>query len=123
MQEKITKSYLRKNPNHIFVFGDNLQRFGKGGAAVLRDEPNAYGFITKKAPNNNNGSFYRPEEYQEKFNTELKRLKKIITREINKTFLISKLGEGLANKYNIFEKVIQPGLEELREFDNVKFLF
>lgn len=120
---KITKSYLRQNKNHIFVFGDNLLRKGKGGAAELRDEPNTFGFITKKAPNNNIGSFYKPEEYQQKFEVELNRLIKTIKKYPNNTFLISKLGGGLANKYNIFEKVIRPGLECLKEYDNVKFLY
>ena len=119
---KITKSYLRKNPNHIFVFGDNLQRKGKGGASKLRDEPNTYGFITKKAPNNNSGSFYKPEEYEIKFESELKNLIKQIEKNPDKTFFISKLGGGLANKYNIYEKIIKPGLERLKEYENVEFL-
>jgi hypothetical protein len=33
----ITKKYLENHPNHIFVFGDNSLRQGKGGAASLRD--------------------------------------------------------------------------------------
>jgi len=48
----MTKEYLRAHPEVIFVFGDNLIHRGKGGAAKLRDEPNTYGFITKKYPNN-----------------------------------------------------------------------
>jgi len=123
MEKQITKTYLQNNPNHVFVFGDNLLRVGKGGAATLRDELNSYGFITKKAPNNNDNSFYRPEEYQEIFDDELNKLKNIIQTNPNKLFLISKLGGGLANKYNIFEKIIQPGLEELKQFNNVQFLF
>lgn len=119
---KITKSYLRQNPNHIFVFGDNLQRKGKGGAATLRDEPNTCGFITKKAPNNSSGSFYKPEEYKQKFETELRRLIKHIESNPDKTYLISKLGAGLANKYNIREKVIEPELTRLEVYDNVVFL-
>lgn len=119
----VTKSYLRQNPNHIFVFGDNLKRKGYGGAAKLRDEPNTFGFITKKAPNNSDGSFYQPEEYREKFEVELRRLKKEIERNPDKTFLISKLGGGLANKYKIFQKVIKPGLKELKQYENVQFLY
>lgn len=118
---KITKSYLRNNPNHIFVFGDNLKRKGYGGAATLRDEPNTYGFITKKAPNNNDGSFYTPDEYKEKFDVELKRLIKEIEKNPDKIFLISKLGAGLANKYGIYQKIIKPGLTILNKYDNVKF--
>lgn len=119
---RITRSYLRKNPDYIFVFGDNLQRKGKGGAAKLRDEPNTYGFITKKAPSNNSGSFYKPDEYKEKFESELRKLIEEIEKNPNKTFLISKLGGGLANKFNIHEKIIKPGLERLKEYNNVVFL-
>lgn len=119
---KITKDYLRANPNHVFVFGDNLQRKGKGGAAKLRDEPNTYGFITKKAPNNDDESFYRPSEYYPKFESERRKLIKEIERNPDKTFLISKLGGGLANKFSIHEKVISPGLSVLREYGNVIFL-
>lgn len=119
---KITKAYLRENPDHIFVFGDNCKRKGKGGAATLRDEPNTYGFITKKAPNNNDGSFYKPKEYEEKFQVELRKLMKEIQRNPDKTYLISKLGAGLANKYGIYQKVIKPGLTILKNYHNVRFL-
>ena len=30
----------------LFVFGDNTNRFGKGGTAAVRDEPNAMGVVT-----------------------------------------------------------------------------
>jgi len=123
MEQKITKQYLRNNPYHVFVFGDNLLRIGKGGAASLRDEPNTYGFITKKKPNNKDNSFYKPDEYQEIFDIELYALKEIIQDHSHYLFLISKLGGGLANRYNIFEKIIQPGLQELKQFNNVQFLF
>jgi len=118
----ITRKYLRRNPNHIFVFGDNLLRVGKGGAALLRDEQNTYGFITKKEPNNIDSSFYRPNEYKEVFDNELRKLIKKIELYPNRTFLISKLGGGLANKYSIYEKVIKPGLKPLEKYDNVVFL-
>ena len=124
----ITKEYLRQNPNHIFVFGDNLTRKGKAGAAALRDEPNTFGFITKKYPSNYDSSFYRPEEYREVFNSELETLISFIEDSLcwdghPKLYLISKLGSGLANKYNIFEEVIEPGLEILKKYKNVKFLY
>ncbi|MFW6247319.1 MAG: hypothetical protein ACOC22_04075 [bacterium] len=63
MEEIITRKYLKENPEHIFVFGDNLLRKGYGGAAKLRDLPNTYGFITKKYPDNKDESFYTPDEY------------------------------------------------------------
>ena len=40
---------LRMNPDKIFVFGDNNGRVGKGGQAIIRDEPNALGVSTKRS--------------------------------------------------------------------------
>jgi hypothetical protein len=48
----IAREYLRSHPDHVFVFGDNLLGRGLGGAAALRREPNTFGFITKKRPDN-----------------------------------------------------------------------
>jgi len=45
----ITAQYLKENPDHIFVFGDNTVRKGFGGAAKFRDFPNTYGFVTLKS--------------------------------------------------------------------------
>lgn len=118
----VTREYLRSHPTHIFVFGDNLKRKGKKGAAELRDEPNTYGFVTKRAPNNLDQSFYRPENYRLLFEFELKLLEMAIEKG-EYTFLISQLGAGLANKYNIWEKVIKPRLESLRKYPNVVFLW
>lgn len=120
----ITKEYLLNNPKHIFVFGDNLLRKGKGGAAILRDLPNTYGFITKKAPNNRDESFYRVNEYREIFAAEMARLTEEISKHPDNTYLISKLGAGLANRYKIWENVIKPSIKPaLFRFSNVVFLW
>lgn len=119
----IDKKFLKANPNYIFVFGDNQLRIGYGGAASLRDEPNTYGFITKKEPNMNDNSFYRPNtEYQLIFQEELSKLINTIQNNPDKIFLISKLGGGLANKYGIREQIIEPGISLLTQFSNVKFI-
>lgn len=119
----ITKEYLRNNPNDIFVYGDNTCHRGKGGAAALRDEPNTYGFITKRYPSNEDDSFFTPEEYESVFNDEMKKLKNVIEENTNKRFLISKLGSGLANRFSIFENVIYNRLIELERYNNVILLF
>ena len=41
ISENYTPELLRANPNKLFLFGDNNTRTGKGGQAVIRDEPNA----------------------------------------------------------------------------------
>lgn len=119
---EITQEFLDYDPNAYFVFGDNLQGYGHGGAAKLRDHPHSIGFITKKFPDNKDESFYKPEEYSPVFFEELRKLKKIIEKRPSKTFYISQLGGGLANKYFIWQKLIRHNLvRELEKFENVVF--
>lgn len=119
----IDREYLRSHTNEIFVFGDNLVRVGRGGAAILRDETNTYGFITKKRPDHMDDSYYKPLEYRPIFYSELDKLIETIKDNPSYTYLISRLGGGLANKYRIFEEVIQDGLQVLKTFPNIRFLF
>lgn len=53
----LSPQLLRENPNYLFVFGDNTLRYGKGGQAVIRDEPNAFGIVTKLKPSTSNDSY------------------------------------------------------------------
>ena len=120
----ITRKYLKENPDHIFVFGDNLARRGKGGGAMLRDEPNTYGFITKKFPVYQSWGYYKSAEYPPVYIEEIEKLIKEIEANPDKTYLISKLGAGLANKFKIFDEVIKPRIKkDLQSYSNVKFLW
>lgn len=120
----ITKKFLDENPNAIFVFGDNIRRTGYGGAAMFRDHPQAYGFITKKNPDSADESFYRPDNYRTDFNIYALELQLFIEKNQDKTFYISQLGGGLANRYKIWEQVIKPGLEkDFSDYENVIFLW
>jgi hypothetical protein len=119
---EITEEFLDLNPNAYFIFGDNIERKGYGGAAKLRDHPRSIGFITKKFPDNRETSFYHPQEYSEVFFEELTKLEKIIKSNPTKTFYISQLGSGLANKYRIWEILINHNLTSvLQKFFNVIF--
>lgn len=111
----VTKDFLRKNPMTVFVFGDNTIRSGYGGAAYLRDEANSYGFITKKFPNTEPESYYTIEEYIPVFNEEMKKLNELICNNRQKRFLISRIGRKLANKYGIYEAIIWPKIQLLKE--------
>lgn len=119
---QITWEFLDTTPSAYFVFGDNLQKRGKGGAAILRDHPHSLGFITKKFPDNNDGAFYHPEEYSPVFFEELRKLEEIIKKHPEKTFYVSKLGAGLANKFRIWELLIHHNLTmALDKYSNVVF--
>ena len=41
---------VQANPDKIYIFGDNTEGWGKGGQAIIRDEPNAFGIATKDSP-------------------------------------------------------------------------
>ena len=50
---------LRNNPEHLFVFGDNMVRKGFGGQALeMRGEPNAIGVPTKRTPSMSPSAFF-----------------------------------------------------------------
>lgn len=123
MEYHISRGYLIEHRNHIFVYGDNLLRHGLGGAAIFRNEPNSYGFITKKKPSYDTSAYYTPIEYKSVFEEELQKLKNEIEKNQDKIYLITKLGAGLANKYHIWEEIIKKGILELKQYKNVKFLF
>jgi len=120
---EITWDFLDKNPTAFFVFGDNTLGVGKGGAAALRDPPQAIGFITKVLPTYSDDAFYTPEEYKPVFDVEVKKLREFITDHPNNTFYISAVGGGLANKHKIFETIIQPNLKNLINGPNVVYLW
>ena len=55
LQSRIYRADLRANPDVLYVFGDNQERWGLGGQAKeMRGEPNAVGVATLAAP----GSFW-----------------------------------------------------------------
>lgn len=48
-----TPEMCRAEPAALFAFGDNVRRIGRGpksGQAIIRDEPNAVGIVTKSTP-------------------------------------------------------------------------
>lgn len=56
---ELTVKLAAQNPRKTFVFGDNLERKGMAGQAVIRKIPNAVGVATKIAPSMETGSFFR----------------------------------------------------------------
>lgn len=70
MQVEYTKmlsiDLCRAHPEKIYIFGDNLKTFGKGGQAIIRDEPNAFGIPTKRYPSWDDWAFFsdQPDEIE-----------------------------------------------------------
>lgn len=122
--ELVTADYLNSHLDHMFVFGDNTQHKGNKGAASLRYLPNTYGFITKKFPCNEPKCFYTYDEYVVIYENEIDKLLRVIESNPQKTYLISKLGSGLANRNFIFESVIEPRIKlDLSGHSNIRFLW
>ena len=61
-EARYSSELCNKNPNKLFVFGDNMIRRGKAGQAVIRDCDNAFGIVTKVLPSMSNQAFFSDNE-------------------------------------------------------------
>lgn len=62
----ISREIVRANPDKVFLFGDNLRRYGLGGQAKeMRGEPNAVGIVTKCQPDVSNRAYLHDDEFAE----------------------------------------------------------
>lgn len=60
----ITREIVRANPFKIFLFGDNVDRFGLGGQArEMRGEPNAIGIVTKHSPTRSESAYMSDKDF------------------------------------------------------------
>ena len=63
-RNNITRQMLKDEPEVLFVFGDNMQRWGKGGQAYhMRGEPNSVGIPTKRTPKGGLSAFFIDDDY------------------------------------------------------------
>jgi hypothetical protein len=123
-ERNILREYPKDNPYDILVYGDNYHRRGTRGVTLLQDESIVYGFITKKTPSSNPEDYFTLEEYHSVFERELEKLVDEITRNPKKQYLISRIGGGIANRYGIFESIIEPRIKKsLKQYRNVEFLW
>lgn len=61
-----TRREIQNNPQWLYVFGDNLQGHGYGGQAKeARDEPNAVGIPTKRAPHMGPNAYLSDDDYKQ----------------------------------------------------------
>ncbi len=106
-----TERLLRVNPEKIYVFGDNMKRYGKRGQAVIRCEPNAYGIATKRYPSMDNWAFFSDKQDElDWVLTDLRGLYKWSKTHII-VFPAAGIGTGLADMKNrspvIWDKMCQ----------------
>jgi alkylated DNA repair dioxygenase AlkB len=96
-----TSELLKANPNKIYVFGDNTQRKGTKGQAIIRGVKNAMGIATKFKPDTTEDSYFNDDTISENIGDIDSDIENIKTRlENNPTFTLvfpkDGLGTGLA---------------------------
>ena len=95
----ITRESIKKNPDILFVYGDNDLRYGKGGAAKeCRGEPNTIGIRVKKKPSTSLSSYYIDKEFKEncrKIDEDIKIIKEK-SKDYIVLYIIPNIGKGLA---------------------------
>ena len=122
--KKVTKQYLRNNPNVIFVFGDNSKRLGKLGTSFLRDELNTYGFVIKKNSKSDASSYFEIEEYSNVYFNEIDKFRKEVMENRDRIFLIDDFGKWKNGDINLFDNFLKEKMiDDLSDLDNVKFLW
>ena len=92
-----TPDYLRQHPDIIFVFGDNLSRAGNGGQAIIRNEPNALGLVSKRTPDHSSTAYMTgtPTDY-DAVNADLSCIEELAISGKQLVFPAAGIGTGLA---------------------------
>lgn len=60
--KRYTPAMVKNDPHKLFIFGDNLDRQGIGGQAIIRGFYNTYGIPTKRRPSMSNTAFFSDKE-------------------------------------------------------------
>ena len=90
---------VKNRPNCLFIFGDNNVKLGCGGQAIIRGLPNVAGIPTKKYPNNNAGSFYSDNDFDDNASRIKDAINHIITRAKDYQYIVypkHRIGTGLS---------------------------
>lgn len=125
-QMAISPDFMNRNKDKVcLIFEDNVERKGYGGSAIFRDCPNAFGFITKKLPNDSDSAFFTRPEYSVMYKREINRLTDFIIGSSFDSYIVPALGRDVSNKYHIFEAIIEPRLKiDLDDYSYfTRFLF
>lgn len=115
--EYYTDEMCKNNPKNLYVFGDNVVRFGKGGQAIIRDNPNAYGIATKMFPSNSIESFFMDtDETFTYVESDVLKLYGIYKSNVYDNIVFPKdgIGTGLARMYETSPKIFEWLCDELK---------
>lgn len=100
-KEWYTVEQCENNPQNLYVFGDNTNRFGKGGQAQIRYCNNSFGIATKVSPSTSVKSYFTDSpEHLEIVTNDIKKLKEASLGYENIIFPYDGLGSGLSDMPN-----------------------
>ena len=117
---RFTHKLVKENPNIYFVFGDNLEKKGHGGQAIIRDYKNTIGVPTKKYPSNHPSSFmtdYELEKNKAAIDKAFNKIKYMIRNNHYIAFPRDGLGTGLAK---LKEKAPETNQYLLKKIERLK---
>jgi len=92
-----TRVLVRAETGTLFIFGDNLMRYGHGGQAVIRDISNTCGIATKNSPHMSATAFFKDEpKYLKLIDAEIDEMIKRAAKYPRVALPVLGLGTGLA---------------------------
>ena len=112
------------NPTTLYIFGDNVVKFGKGGQATIRDCPNTFGIPTKMFPSTSIDSYFidSNDNSYEYIDNSLIELYNIYKSNKYNTIIFPKdgLGTGLSKMPFYAPKMFKRFCEDLYDKFNIK---
>lgn len=105
-----TVELVQNNPHLLFIYGDNLERRGKRGQAVIRDLPNTIGIATKHSPSMRAEAFFKGENKEYLIiDREMRRLEEALDSGVYTGAVLptNGLGTGLAELQRRAPKVLE----------------
>ncbi len=122
--KKYTVAVAQKSPEDIFVFGDNLEGWGKSvkaGQAVIREQPNAFGVPTKRKPKTTKDAYFSDQSDELEAVTEALRKLYVLGKTKTLVFPQDGLGTGRAKMKELSPKIYARMNEILKNHFGVDF--
>ena len=119
-KEWITPGMMAKYPRSIFVFGDNVERRGRGGlAGVCRGRPNSLGVATKWRGGRRPEDFFSDDDFTACFKVicdDLAKVEEVLFYKGEVIFPTAPLGSGLSEMPERCPKLFAAMREAVRLF-------
>lgn len=123
ISSELSVDQCNQKQDSLFVFGDNIQGWGKAGQAIIRDCKNSFGIPTKYEPSMKEQAFFSDtkEEFQIVLNAFLKLREKYISGKYEYlVFPKNGLGTGLAQLQDRSPKILALINSQIELFKNTQ---